>query len=52
MGLLSMVKFIWVKKMFKINIFNLIMPIVIMVKFSMLKPTMAQQEVVKLIILN
>jgi hypothetical protein len=38
--------------MLKINIFNLVMFIVTMIKFIMAKPTMAQLVVVKLIMLN
>jgi hypothetical protein len=38
--------------MLKINITNLVMLIVTMVKFIMAKPMMAQLEMVKLIILN
>jgi hypothetical protein len=38
--------------MLDINIANLMMLIVTMVKFSMAKPTMAQLVIVKLIMLN
>jgi hypothetical protein len=53
MGLLIMIKFIKVliNNMFKINIVNLVMLIVTMVKF-MAKPIMSQLVMVKLIMLN
>jgi hypothetical protein len=52
MGILLMVKFIrGNNNMFKINIVNLVMFIITMVKFIMAKPTTAQLVMVKLIIM-
>jgi hypothetical protein len=50
MGLLIMIKVN--NDMWKINIINLVMLIVTMVKFIMAKPIMAQLIMVKLIMLN
>jgi hypothetical protein len=50
MGLLIMIKVN--NDMWKINITNLVMLIVTMVKFIMAKPIMAQLIMVKLIMLN
>jgi hypothetical protein len=53
MGLFIMVKFIRVNKnILIINIANLVMLIVTLVKFTMTKPTMAQLIMIKLIMLS